>query len=424
VASKLPKKSICFYFEVHQPLRLNNFSYFDINKNKDYFDISNKEILNKVAKKCYFPTNKLILKLISKYPEFRCAYSLSGVFIDQCEMYNPKLLESFKELVATNKVEILSETYYHSLSYLYKKDEFIDQILLHRKKIWQLFKKKPQVFRNTELIYSNKVAEYAKRLGFKAVLSEGWEKYLHWRSPNFLYKAKPSNLGAFNEKMLINKRFREEIDQDIFLLLKNYKLSDDIAFRFSNKKWTSYPLTAEKYANWIQKAPGETINLFMDYETFGEHQWEDSGIFKFLEKLPEELKKRNIGFRTPSETIKQLSVKDTISIPNLLSWADFERDISAWNDNKMQKEALKKVYELSPLVKKVITNISSTEKAQKFLDTWRYLQTSDHFYYMSTKYWSDGDVHTYFSHYESPYDAYINYMNILNDFRQKLLLAK
>ena len=424
MALKLPKKSICFYFEVHQPLRLNTFSYFDINKNKDYFDSSNKEILNKVAKKCYFPTNKLILKLIKKYPEFRCAYSLSGVFIDQCEMYKPDLLESFKELVASNKVEILSETYYHSLSYLYKKEEFIDQILMHRKKIWQLFKKRPDVFRNTELIYSNKVAEYAKRLGFKAILSEGWEKYLNWRSPNFLYKAKPSILGPFNEKMLINKRFREEVDQDILLLLKNYKLSDDIAFRFSNKKWTSYPLTSEKYANWLQKAPGETINLFMDYETFGEHQWEDSGIFKFFEKLPEELKKRNIGFRTPSETIKQLSVKDTISVPTLLSWADFERDISAWNDNKMQKEALKKVYELAPLVKRVIKNISSSENAKNILATWRYLQTSDHFYYMSTKYWSDGDVHTYFSHYESPYDAYINYMNILNDFKQKLLLTK
>lgn len=424
MASKTPKKSICFYFEVHQPLRLNSFSYFDINKNKEYFDVINKEILNKVAAKAYLPTNKLILKLIKKYPEFRCAYSISGVFIDQCEMFNPGILDSFKELVATNKVELLSETYYHSLSYLYKKDEFVDQILLHRKKIWQLFKKKPQVFRNTELIYSNKVAEYAKRLGFKAILSEGWEKYLHWRSPNYLYKAKPTTVGSFNEKILINKRFKEEIDQDIFLLLKNYKLSDDVAFRFSNKKWTSYPLTAEKYANWILKAPGETINLFMDYETFGEHQWADSGIFKFFEQLPNELKKRNIGFRTPSETIKQLEVKDEISIPNLLSWADIERDLSAWNQNKMQKEALKKVFELTPLVRKVVKNMSSFEEAQNLLKTWRYLQTSDHFYYMSTKYWSDGDIHTYFSHYESPYDAYINYMNVLNDFRQRLLLAK
>jgi alpha-amylase len=339
-------------------------------------------------------------------------------------MFYPEILESFKELVATGKVELLNETYFHSLSYLYKKEEFVDQVLLHRKKIWQLFRKKPQVFRNTELIYSDSVAEYAKRLGFKAILSEGWDKYLHWRSPNFLYKAKPTTIGFFNEKMLINKRFREEIDPDIFLLLKNYKLSDDIAFRFSNRKWTSYPLTTEKYANWLQKTPGETINLFMDYETFGEHQWEDSGIFKFLEQLPEELKKNNIGFRTPSETIKQLEVKDTISVPNLLSWADNERDLSAWNQNKMQKEALKKVFELTPLVRRATRNMASSEEAQKILTTWRYLQTSDHFYYMSTKYMSDGDIHSYFSHYESPYDAYINYMNILNNFRQKLLLAK
>jgi len=424
VISKAPKKSVCFYFQVHQPLRLDTFSYFDINKKKGYFNPENKKILHKVAQKCYLPTNKLILKLIKKYPEFRCSYSLSGVFIDQCEMYAPEILESFKELVATKKVEILGETYYHSLSYLYRKDEFVEQILLHRKKIWQIFKKKPQVFRNTELIYSNKVAEFAKRLGFKAILAEGWEKYLGWKSPNFLYLSKPVEIGYFNDKLLINNRFREEVDPNIFLLLKNYKLSDDLAFRFSNKKWSSYPLTAEKYANWVEKAPGQTINLFMDYETFGEHQWEDSGIFKFLEKLPEELLKRNITFRTPSQTIKDLTASDTVNIPNLLSWADIERDLSAWNQNKMQKEALKKVFELTPLVKRVVKKFPNSEEAQKLLTTWRYLQTSDHFYYMSTKYWSDGDIHTYFSHYESPYDAYINYMNILNDFKQKLLIAK
>lgn len=419
-----PKKAVCFYFQVHQPKRLNSLNYFDINSDKPLFSKDNEEILNKVSKKCYYPTNKLILEIIKKYPEFKCAYSLSGTFIDQAEEYDPKLIHSFQTLAKTKNVEILSETYYHSLSFIYSKEEFIEQVLKHRAKVWELFKQKPKVFRNTELIYSNKIAEFARQLGFKGILAEGWDKYLHWRSPNFLYTAPEENLPYTQKALLINKRFDNKITPRIGLLLKNYKLSDDIAFRFGNKGWAGYPLTAEKFADWVSLLKAETINLFMDYETFGEHQWEDTGIFKFLKQLPGELLKRDITFKTPSETIDSLEIKDKVSMPNLVSWADLERDLSAWTQNRMQKEALKKVYELKRYIKIISKKAKNKEKFEQILNTWRLLQTSDHFYYMSTKYWSDGDVHAYFSHYESPYDAYINYMNVLNNFKNKLLLYK
>jgi len=417
-------KSICFYFQVHQPLRLNNFNYFDINSGKPYFTDENKKILKKVADKCYYPTNDTILYLLKHYPEFKCSYSISGVMLDQCELYEPKLLESFKKLVATKKVELLSETYYHSLAYLYSKNEFLDQILLHRKRIWELFRKRPTVFRNTELIYNNAIAEFARQLGFKTILAEGWEKYLHWRSPNFLYSAQPEEPGMTHKELLLRKRFTDQITPRINLLMKNYKLSDDIAFRFGDRKWSGFPLTAEKFADWVLKAPGETINLFMDYETFGEHQWKETGIFEFMKMLPKELLKRGIGFRTPSETASQLKPQAEISIPHLLSWADVERDLSAWTQNRMQQEALKKVYEIRTLLKRIEKHCLDKNKFTEMERTWRYLQTSDHFYYMSTKFWSDGDIHAYFSPYDSPYDAYINYMNVINDFKQKLMLLR
>lgn len=418
------KKAVCFYFQVHQPKRLSNLSYFDINAEKDIYSKDNQEILKKVADKCYYPTNKLILSLIKKYPEFKCSYSLSGTFIDQAEEYDPRLIHSFQNLAKTKNVEILSETYYHSLSFIYSKEEFIEQVLKHRAKIWELFKQKPQVFRNTELIYNNKIAEFARQLGFIGILAEGWDKYLHWRSPNFLYTAPEEKLPYTYKDLLIKKRFNNKIVPKIGLLLKNYKLSDDIAFRFGNMGWAGYPLTAEKFADWVSLLNGETINLFMDYETFGEHQWEDTGIFKFLRKLPEELLNRGITFKTPSETINTLDIKDKVSMPNLVSWADLERDLSAWTQNRMQQESLKKVYELKRYIKLITKKAKNKEKLNNILDTWRTLQTSDHFYYMSTKYWADGDVHAYFSHYESPYDAYINYMNVLNNFKNKLLIYK
>lgn len=422
--SNSTSKSVCFYFQVHQPYRLNPFSYFDINKNKPYFADDNKKILQKVTEKCYLPTNKLILKLLKKYPEFKASYSISGVMLDQCEQYDEKLLTSFKSLASNKRVELLNETYYHSLAYTQSKVEFIDQVLAHRKKIQTLFKRKATIFRNTELIYSNKVAEFARQLGYKAILAEGWEKYLHWRSPNFVYTAQPDPLGTTYKEILLKKRFSDNIEPNIKLLLKNYKLSDDIAFRFGDKSWKDYPLTTEKFVDWVEKAPGNTINLFMDYETFGEHQWQDTGIFKFLEKLPEELLKRGITFKTPSETIKAYKSAGNINVPNLMSWADTERDLSAWMQNKMQIEALKKIYEIRKILMKLEKKNTDKQKMAEIYKTWRYLQTSDHFYYMSTKYWSDGDIHAYFSPYDSPYDAYINYMNVINDFRQNLLLLK
>lgn len=420
----LSSKSVCFYFQVHQPLRLNQFSYFDINKQKPYFADDNHKILQKVTEKCYLPANKAILKLLKKHPEFRASYSISGVMLDQCENYDEKLLSSFKELTANKHIEVLNETYYHSLAYTQSKVEFIDQVLLHRKKIQSLFKRKASVFRNTELIYNNKVAEFARQLGYKAILAEGWDKFLHWRSPNFVYTAQPDELGITYKEMLLKKRFTESIEPNIKLLMKNYKLSDDIAFRFGDKTWKNYPLTAETFAEWVELVPGNTVNLFMDYETFGEHQWEDTGIFKFLYKLPSELLKRGITFKTPSETIKSYPDEGHINIPNLMSWADTERDLSAWLQNKMQLESIKKVYELRRILQRIEKKNTEKSKMAEIYNTWRYLQTSDHFYYMSTKYWSDGDIHAYFSPYDSPYDAYINYMNVLNDFKQKLLTFK
>jgi alpha-amylase len=409
---------------VHQPLRLDSFNYFDIAKGKNYFTPDNRKILKKVAAKCYYPANQTILEIIAKYPEFRAAYSLSGVLLDQCEQYEPKLLSNFQQLVKTRKVELLNETYYHSLSYLFSKSEFIEQVLMHRRKIYELFKKKAQIFRNTELIYSNRIAEFARQLGYKAILAEGWEKYLHWRSPNFVYNARHEELGTTYKEMLAKKRFTETIEPEIRLLLKNYKLSDDIAFRFGDRTWSGFPLTAEKFADWVEEVPGNTVNLFMDYETFGEHQWQDTGIFKFMQSLPRELLKRGISFKTPSETIASYPIPGDINVPNLLSWADMERDLSAWMQNRMQNEALKKIFEIRKLLQKLEHKLPDKTKVAEIYKTWRYLQTSDHFYYMSTKYWSDGDIHAYFSPYDSPYDAYINYMNVLNDFRQTLLTMK
>lgn len=417
-------KSICFYFQVHQPLRLSPYNFFNRADKPIYFKgespYTNKFFVKKVGKKSYHPTNNLLLDLIAKHKEFKCSFSISGIALEQFEKYDPSLIESFQKLVRTRKVELLSETYYHSLSWIYSKEEFAEQIMLHRKKIFKLFKKRPKIFRNTELIYNNELANFIRKLGFEAILAEGWDSYLKYKSPNFVYEAPKFNLHPEDEKIIKRFKIKDRSNRRIPLLLKNYKLSDDIAFRFSDRNWNEHPLTVEKFANWVEQAPGETINLFMDYETFGEHQWEDSGIFKFLEKLPAELLKRGIGFRTPSETINTFDIKDSIDIHNLVSWADLERDLSAWLGNKMQQHAANQIYKYEGLVKSVANNLTNKLKKRKLLSTWRKLQTSDHFYYMSTKYWNDGDIHKYFSPYESPYDAYINYMNIVNDFSDKL----
>lgn len=388
--------SVCFYFQVHQPLRLRNYTVFDVAKSHDYFDENkNVGILRKVTEKCYLPTNKLILDLIEETDgRFKVAYSMSGVVLEQLERYAPEVIDSFKQLVKTGAVEILDETYHHSLSFFYSKKEFKEQVRLHRKKVRKLFGCEPRIFRNTELIYNNELAEEISKMGYKGVLAEGADHVLGWRSPNFLYTP---------------------INSKIKLLLKNYKLSDDIAFRFSTRSWKEWPLTAPKFARWINatNGSGNVVNLFMDYETFGEHQWKDTGIFDFLKALPKELLKHpDNDFKTPYEVVKAYKPVGELDVPFAVSWADVERDMSAWLGNRMQQEAIKKLYELEKKIKKT--------KDKKLLADWRSLQTGDHFYYMCTKWFADGDVHKYFNPYDSPYECFIIFMNVLKDLESRV----
>lgn len=399
--------SICLYFQVHQPLRVKKYRIFDIGKDHNYFNdqgssnLNNKNILDKVANKSYLPANELLLSLLKQNKDFKISFSFSGIFLEQLKKFNPKLLKSFKDLVKTGRVEILSETYYHSLSFFYSLAEFESQVELHKKLIWDLFGKKPTVFRNTELAYNNDLAYWANQKGYKAILAEGWDTVLGWRSPNFVYEP---NIGQTKKGK-----------KNIRLLLKNYKLSDDIAFRFSEKRWKEWPLTAEKFTSWVNQinGNGEVVNLFMDYETFGEHQWKEHGIFDFLKVLPEKLlENKDNNFVTPSEAVSKYPARDIVDVPYIVTWADSERDLSAWMGNNIQKSALKNIYHLEKKVKEL--------NNQKILEDWRRLQTSDHFYYMCTKWFSDGDVHKYFNPYDSPYDAFISYMNVLNDFKIRL----
>jgi len=384
--------SVCFYFQVHQPERLRKYSVFDIGNNSNYFDEQkNKEIIRKVARKCYLPANNLLLRLIKKHKgRFKVSFSISGVALEQFEKYAPEVIYSFRQLARTGCVEFLNETYYHSLAFLFDKEEFKEQVLMHKKKIKDLFGQEPKAFRNTELIYNNELASFVQSLGYKTILAEGADHILGWRSPNYVYTPKTAN------KMK--------------LLLKNYKLSDDVAFRFSNKGWEEYPLTVDKYAQWVSAANGNgyVVNLFMDYETFGEHQWEDTGIFEFLEHLPSEiLKHPDNDFVTVSEASSRYPVVAELDIHNFVSWADIERDLSAWLGNSLQNAAANELYKIGRLVKE--TN------DPKLLNDWRKLTTSDHFYYMCIKWFSDGDVHKYFNPYETPYEGFIAFMNVLND---------
>ncbi len=383
--------SVCFYFQVHQPNRARKYRIFDIGKNHDYFDArGNKEILERVAQKCYLPTNRLMLDLFKRHPEFKVSFSFSGVVLEQFEALHPEVLDSFKALVKSGHVELISETYYHSLAFLFSKPEFVAQVKQHQNKIKRLFGQTPSVFRNTELIYNNELAEMIGDLGYRGILAEGADKILGWRSPNFIYSSPGKN--------------------KVKLLLKNYRLSDDIAFRFSNHDWGEFPLTAPKFARWVNKANGNgnVVNLFMDYETFGEHQWPETGIFEFLEHLPEEiLKFEDNDFVTPSEAIARYKPLGVFNSPEIISWADVERDASAWVGNDIQKAAAEYIYEIRNEVLKT--------KDAGIIEDWRKLQTSDHFYYMCTKWFNDGDVHKYFNPYDTPYDAFINFMNILND---------
>lgn len=390
--------SVCFYFEVHQPFRIKPYHFFDVGSDPFYLDEQkNREVMQKVARKCYLPTNKLLLDLIKLYgTDFRCTFSVTGTAIEQMRMYSPETLESFQRLADTGQVEFLNETYYHSLSALFSEREFRAQVQKHGALMREAFGTSPISFRNTELIYSDHVAWLAKDMGFQAILLEGTEKILDWRSPNHVYR--PAHTPG------------------IKCLLKNYRLSDDIAFRFSDRNWKDWPMTAEKFASWAHQIAGDgvTLNLFMDYETFGEHQWEDSGIFSFLKELPSRiLRHPDFNFRTVSQVARAHEAVGTIETREPISWADLERDLSAWLGNGMQKEALNAIYELEDAV--------YASGREDYLDIFRKLQTSDHFYYMSTKYWSDGDVHKYFSPYAAPHDAYIYYMNALHDFRERLI---
>lgn len=397
-------KAICLYFQVHQPYRLRQYRFFDIGKNHYYFDdFANETILRKVAEKCYLPTNKLMLELIREYGQkFKIAYSISGIALTQFKEYAPDVLESFQELADTGSVEFLAETYSHSLASLKSRDEFERQVRTHVTMVEELFGVTPTVFRNTELIYSDDISDIVAEMGYKAQLTEGAKHIMGWRSPNFVYTSASS--------------------PQLKLLLKNFTLSDDIAFRFSNQGWDGWPLTTEKYVHWLNSLePNEEIvNLFMDYETFGEHQWAETGIFDFMKKLPEEVfEKSEFQFLTPSEVAANFQPISPMHVRYPISWADEERDLTAWLGNDLQDEAFERLYEMAEKMKKVTD--------PKLLHDWNLLQTSDHFYYQCTKWFSDGDVHKYFNPYDSPYDAFINYMNILADFKlevDKHLAAK
>jgi alpha-amylase len=387
--------SVCFYFQVHQPMRLRHYTVFD-NDDRYFDEAKNAAICKKVANKCYLPANRLLLKLIQQHKgRFRIAYSLTGVLLEQIERYSPEVLSTFHALAQTGCVEFLAETYYHSLSFLYSRQEFVEQVKKHMDMVTGLFGRTPTVFRNTELIYNNDLGLLIEAMGcFDAIITEGADHILGFRSPNFVYQPK----GCRRLKML----------------LKNYSLSDDIAFRFSNRHWAEWPLTAEKFARWVDAANGngQVINLFMDYETLGEHQWEDTGIFDFMRHLPSEiLKHPDNSFKTPGEVAVAYDPMDVVDVPHVISWADTERDLSAWLGNPMQSNAIHELYRLERKIKRA--------NDERILADWRRLQVSDHFYYMCTKYFADGDVHKYFNPYDSPYDSYINFMNVLDHLRKR-----
>jgi alpha-amylase len=388
-------KAIVLYLHAHQPWRLRHYTIFDAAHAHNYFDTNpaddndNQRVLQKVARKSYIPTNAKLRQLLDKHPQFKLNLSITGSLIEQLERWAPDVLASFQELAASGRVEIATETYYHSLAFFYNREEFERQVAQHTAKIEQLFGQTPKVIRNTELAYNNELAQWAEAAGYKGILAEGWDPVLGWRSPNFMYRP----AGTSNIK----------------LMLKNYRISDDIAFRFGNSDWEQWPLTSDKFTHWLNETDNaEMFNLFMDYETFGEHQWEDKGIFDFLEHLPAKwLSKPGNTFMNFSDAIDSFQPKDEIDMPQTVTWADTERDLTAWVGNKMQQEAIAAVYSLSDKI--------MTSGDLKLIDDWRRLQTSDHFYYMCTKWFNDGDVHAYFSPYGSPYDAFINFMNVYHD---------
>ncbi len=387
------KSAICFYFQVHQPDRLRQYRFFDIGNDSNYYDeFANRTILNRVAQRCYIPMNNLLLDIIGKCgKQFKFAFSISGAVIEQFEKYAPEVLESFKRLADTGCVEFLAETYSHSLSSLVDINEFQRQVKLHAALIHKHFGVKPKAFRNTELIYSDQIGATVAKMGYTCMLTEGARHILGWKSPNFVYT------NAINPKLK--------------LLLRNFTLSDDIAFRFSDRSWNNWPVDVDKYIAWLSDSikEGQVINLFMDYETFGEHQRVSTGIFDFFKALPEAvLSRTDFQFCTPSEVARKYEPVAALDVPFPISWADEERDTTAWLGNELQNEAFNKLYALSDRV--------LAAEDESITHDWLKLQESDHFYYMCTKFFSDGMVHNYFNPYDTPYEAFINYMNVLSDF--------
>ena len=393
-------KAIVLYLHVHQPYRVRHYTIFDAASDHNYFNApyddkaSNERILKKVAEKSYIPTNERLHKLLNENPNFKLSLSITGTVLEQLERWSPESLASFKQLTDTGRVEIVGETYHHSLAFFYSRTEFEVQVDMHKRKVQELFGQTPQVFRNTELAYNNDLAYWADQAGYKGILAEGWDKVLGWRSPNFVY--------------------RPSYTHQIRLLMKNYKLSDDVAFRFGDSDWAEYPLTADKFSHWLSEdQAASNFNLFMDYETFGEHQWEESGVFGFLEHLPKEwLKTDGHTFMTVSEVIDSYSPADFVDVPQTITWADTERDLSAWLGNAMQSTAINSLYSLQESI------LASNDLA--LIEDWRRLQTSDHFYYMCTKWFNDGDIHAYFSPYDTPYEGFINFMNSYRDLQFRI----
>ncbi len=393
---------VVLYLHMHQPWRVREYLVFDTAQRHDYFGEpkehhrSNQAIFEKVADKSYRPMGALLEKLLHEHAEFRVSISMSGTFLDQAEAWAPDVIETFRRLVETGRVEIVAETYYHSLALFYSKDEFDHQVMSHAAKIKELFGYTPTAFRNTELAYNDELAQWTEAHGYRAVIAEGWDPVLAWRSPNYVYRPKDT--------------------EQIKLLMKNYRLSDDLAFRFSNQAWPEYPLTVDKYTQWINSSlgdDGEIVNLFMDFETFGENVWEDTGIFSFFEQFVGTwLSNPANTFYTISDAAEKFDAKDEVSMPVTVTWADSERDLTAWLGNAMQHEAMRHLYSLED-------DIIRTNDAELIAD-WRRLTTSDHAYYMCTKWFTDGDVHAYFSPYDSPYDAFLYFMNAVRDVRYRL----
>ncbi|MCL1943005.1 MAG: glycoside hydrolase family 57 protein [Candidatus Azobacteroides sp.] len=385
-------KTICFYFQIHQPFRLKRYRFFDIGVDHYYYDdFNNENIIHRIAERSYIPANRVLLEMIQNSGgKFKVAFSITGMALEQLEVYVPEVIDGLKELAKTGCVEFLAETYAHSLASLSDPEEFIRQVKSHVNKIETLFGQKPKVFRNTELIYSDEIGDLVASMGYDTMITEGAKHVLGWKSPNFLYHS------------VNNKNLK--------LLLKNSKLSDDIAFRFSNYEWDQYPLTADKFISWIANYPEneQLINLFMNYETLGEMQRKETGIFEFMKALPRFAEEKRISFSTPTEVSKKMKPVAPYAVPYPISWTDEERDLSAWMGNILQKEAFEKLYSIGERV-----HLCNDRRLQH---DWLYLQSCDHFFYMCTKHFSDGAVHAHFSPYESPYEAFNNYMNVLGDF--------